>query len=183
MKKSKQIFPILLMLIVLLCSCSKSQAAQWQEQYDLGVRYLSEGNYEEAIIAFTAAIEIDPNRAEAYVRRGDAYIGYGETTENLAVALADYEEAIAIDETNAAPHGWAWPMCTFGRESMVRPWRFYERPWTRPETTRVSQTSWPRWRVVVLLILLGRYGAWSIEMRTEPSFGGTTMAIIMPGRG
>ena len=102
MKKSKQIFPILLMLIVLLCSCSKSQAAQWQEQYDLGVRYLSEGNYEEAIIAFTAAIEIDPNRAEAYARRGDAYIGYGETTENLAVALADYEEAIAIDETNAA---------------------------------------------------------------------------------
>ena len=78
MKKSKQIFPILLMLIVLLCSCSKSQAAQWQEQYDLGVRYLSEGNYEEAIIAFTAAIEIDPNRAEAYVRRGDAYIGYAK---------------------------------------------------------------------------------------------------------
>lgn len=29
----------------------------WQEQYDLGLRYLSEGNYEEAIIAFTAAIE------------------------------------------------------------------------------------------------------------------------------
>ena len=42
----------------------------WQEQYDLGVRYLAEGNYEEAIIAFTAAIEIDPNRVEAYMGRG-----------------------------------------------------------------------------------------------------------------
>ena len=44
-----------------LCACGKKEtAATWQEQYDLGVRYLSEGNYEEAIIAFTAAIEIDP---------------------------------------------------------------------------------------------------------------------------
>lgn len=52
---------------------SEPQKPTWQEQYDLGVRYLSEGNYEEAIIAFTAAIEIDPKQAPAYVGRGDAY--------------------------------------------------------------------------------------------------------------
>ena len=84
-----------------LSACGVS-GDSWQEQYDLGVRYLSEGNYEEAIIAFTAAIEIDPNRAEAYVGRGDAYIGSGETEDNLAAALADYEEAVALDETNVA---------------------------------------------------------------------------------
>lgn len=87
-------------LILLLTACAQSAEAQWQEQYDLGVRYLSDGNYEEAIIAFTAAIEIDPNRAEAYVGRGDAYIGSGETEDNLAAAEADYEEAIALDETD-----------------------------------------------------------------------------------
>ena len=31
----------------------------WQEQYDLGVQYLSKGTYEEAIIVFAAAIEIE----------------------------------------------------------------------------------------------------------------------------
>ena len=72
----------------------------WQEQYDLGVRYLSEGNYEEAVIAFTAAIEIDPKRAEAYVGRGDAYVASGETEENLVAAQADYEMAIELDGTN-----------------------------------------------------------------------------------
>ena len=61
--------------MLLLCACGKKSGTGWQEQYDLGVRYLSEGNYEEAVIAFTAAIEIDPKRPEAFLGRGSAYIG------------------------------------------------------------------------------------------------------------
>lgn len=91
---------------IMACACGQSSApiadagTSWKEQYDLGVRYLEEGNYEEAIIAFTAAIEIDPKRAPAYVGRGDAYALSGETEENLAAAQADYEKAIELDETN-----------------------------------------------------------------------------------
>ena len=80
---------------------SELQKPTWQEQYDLGVRYLSEGNYEEAIIAFTAAIEIDPKQAPAYVGRGDAYVLSGETEDNLVAAKADYETAIELDEASA----------------------------------------------------------------------------------
>ena len=100
----KQVISVVLALTLALtlCSCGKKDGgAAWQEQYDLGVRYLSEGNYEEAIIAFTAAIKIDSKRAEAYVGRGSAYIGCGETAENLAAAQADYEKAIELDGTNA----------------------------------------------------------------------------------
>lgn len=78
-----------------------TQGPTWQEQYDLGVHYLSEGNYQEAIIAFTAAIEIDPKQVLAYVGRGDAYVLSGETETNLAAAKADYEKAIELDETIA----------------------------------------------------------------------------------
>ena len=109
MKRS--IISVLAFLLVVLTACGQKPPVQpeettpqpptWQEQYDLGVRYLSEGNYEEAIIAFTAAIEIDPKRAEAYIERGNAYIGSGETAENLALAFADYETVISIDATNA----------------------------------------------------------------------------------
>ena len=95
-------FLLALVLLVDVSACGGSPSVlTWQEQYDLGVRYLEEGNYEEAIIAFTAAIEIDPKQAPAYVGRGDAYIGSGETEENLAAAQADYEKAIELDETNA----------------------------------------------------------------------------------
>ena len=88
-------------MILTLCACGKKSGGSWQEQYDLGVRYLSEGNYEEAVIAFTAAIEIDPKRPEAFLGRGSAYIGAGETAENLAAAQADYEKALELDDTNA----------------------------------------------------------------------------------
>ena len=93
---------LVLALALLLSACAGAgDPAEWQEQYDLGVRYLSEGNYAEAILAFTAAIEIDPRRAEAYVGRGDAYIGSGENEETLAAALADYQKAVDLDESLA----------------------------------------------------------------------------------
>ena len=55
----KRIITLLLTVLLLpsLVACGAKNA--WQEQYDLGMRYLNDGNYEEAIIAFTAAIEID----------------------------------------------------------------------------------------------------------------------------
>lgn len=97
----------ILSMALLLSACgnhadsqNKPDTPTWQEQYDLGVRYLSEGNYEEAIIAFTAAIEIDPKQALAYIGRGGAYVQSGETKKNLAVAQEDYEMAIKLDETN-----------------------------------------------------------------------------------
>ena len=85
---------LLLLILCLLSSCGQSAEAQWQEQYDLGVRYLSEGNYEEAIIAFTAAIEIDPKRPEAYADLARAYVAVGKT-----------EQAIFIMEQGAAAVG------------------------------------------------------------------------------
>lgn len=50
----------------------------WQEQYDLGIRLLSEGNYEEAILAFQAAIQIDPKKADAYLGLADVYLQMGD---------------------------------------------------------------------------------------------------------
>lgn len=95
-------------LVLGLCGCGPSGTAAgggsaeltYQDYYNLGIRYLSEGNYQEAIIAFTAAIEIDPKQAPAYVGRGDAYVLSGETEENLEAAKADYEKALELDETN-----------------------------------------------------------------------------------
>lgn len=103
-KKMGSILLTSIMFFSLLACGQSGSSTTWQEQYDLGIRYLSEGSYEEAIIAFTAAIEIDPKQPTAYVGRGDAYIGSGETDEILAMALVDYKQAIELDNTIAEPY-------------------------------------------------------------------------------
>lgn len=73
-----------LILIAALAGCGASQSqvsplavSGWQEQYDLGMRYLQEGNYEEAIIAFTQAISIDAKQPSVYLVRAQAYEALG----------------------------------------------------------------------------------------------------------
>ena len=71
-----------LLLGCLLTGCVSGGKAEpsgtWQENYDLGVRYLSEGNYKEAVLAFQAAVRIDPKRVETYVALAEAQIASGE---------------------------------------------------------------------------------------------------------
>ena len=88
----------LVLAVCLLGGCGAAQAT-WQEQYDLGMRYLDEGDYEQAVIAFTAAIEIDPKRPETYLGRAQAYVGLGGSEENLEAARADYETALDLDDS------------------------------------------------------------------------------------
>lgn len=97
----KRLFSLILVML-LLCGCGSQK--KWQEQYDLGVRYLEEGNYQEAIVAFTAAIEIDPKNADAYLMRGDAYVMAARAEpdrakEYLRNARKDYKKAQTLDET------------------------------------------------------------------------------------
>lgn len=80
----------------------------WEEYYDLGMQYLQESDYEEAIVAFTSAIRVDDKRAAAYTGRGDAHMGYAaqlNEEEKIAAeyeaAIADYEKAEELGDTEA----------------------------------------------------------------------------------
>ena len=100
----KRLFCILLaaLLLLSLAACSKApeadradEAPDWQAQYDLGVRYLSEGNYEEAILAFEAAIEIDPRNADAYLKLAqvcEQREDYAKTLQTLEAGLEQTDD-------------------------------------------------------------------------------------------
>jgi hypothetical protein len=99
----KRVGVVFCVIMLFLTACGQREPKQesdlsWQEQYDLGVRYLSEGNYEEAIIAFTAAIEIDPKQPEAYIGIADAYIAQGDT----AAAKKALEDGLSACGENEA---------------------------------------------------------------------------------
>lgn len=91
-KKSKKLVMIadaaigLVCIIVLALFIGKNASARKvAELLDLGNKYLTEQDYEEAIVAFQEIIEIDPKCEEAY--RGLA---------NVYIAMGDYESAIDI---------------------------------------------------------------------------------------
>ena len=97
---------ILLLLSLVACSGSKAETSAedlptWQEQYNLGIRYLADGNYEEAIIAFTAAIEIDPKQPEAYIGLAEVYTAQGDL-EKAAAILDEALTAAGESETLSA---------------------------------------------------------------------------------
>lgn len=85
-------------LILGLSACAKEPQPEdptWEERHASGVCYLAEGNYEEAIKAFTEAIEIDPEHADSFVKRAEAYIASGQTE----AAISDYEGALELDSS------------------------------------------------------------------------------------
>lgn len=91
MRKAIRNILIFLMAIFMLAACSKSNSA-WQEQYDLGMRFLTEGNYEEAIVALQKAIELDPKQADAYISLADAYAG----NSDYELAVQTIQDAVAV---------------------------------------------------------------------------------------
>ena len=60
-----------------LLLASGSKARDLSKQLGLGKRYLEEMDYDNALIAFNRAIEIDPKCEDAYIGAADAYIGKG----------------------------------------------------------------------------------------------------------
>jgi len=88
----------LIAALVLLPTSAKAKKVE--EQLDLGAKYLSELDYEQAIVAYEAVIKIDPKCEEAYLALADIYIATG-AFEKAEEILKQAEDAIGADVTEA----------------------------------------------------------------------------------
>ena len=80
-----------LLLAAVLITAGDSVNKKLEQQLDFGAKYLSELDYESAIVAYEAAIEIEPRCAEAYIGLAEVY-----------VAMEDYDSAIDVLNTGLA---------------------------------------------------------------------------------
>ena len=82
MKNSKNalIGGIFLLGAMLSLSACKKQPT-WQDQYDLGMKYLEEGDYEEALASFQAAVAIDDKKTETYTQMLTVYEEQNEESQ------------------------------------------------------------------------------------------------------
>lgn len=64
---------------------------QYAEQLALGDRYMEDLEYEAAVEAYNAAIEIEPNREDAYLGLAEAWLALGKPEEALNALQDGYE--------------------------------------------------------------------------------------------
>ena len=126
----------LLLAAVLFCTtlagCGKKDdsgisALSLSEQLDLGSRYLTELDYENAVIAFAAAIELDPQNTEAYAALYAIYQAQGKTDEANAIWQQMQESGVSgtdmveqvLDKANiiheAGGNGWSVDLAVAGK--------------------------------------------------------------------
>ncbi len=77
-KKKLLITSIAAVLVLVIGACfifNSGILNPLEHNLNLGYKYLEEGKYEEAILAFNKVLEIDDNNAEAVIGIADAYIG------------------------------------------------------------------------------------------------------------
>lgn len=116
----------------------KMQLQAGRNKYDLGMRYLEEGDYEQAIVAFTAVIGIDPKQVDAYINLANIYVEQEDyenavsilqkglencdETETLNEKLSEVNQLIAEKESEAAKEkaaGWKMRSCRNWRLRMA----------------------------------------------------------------
>lgn len=111
---------VLLVIVVTGIAVLGSPARRYDRQLSLGKKYLDELDYEKAIAAYKAAIEIDPKNPEAYGALAELYLATGDTEAALAILQEGYaateskELEILISEVgnNAAAGGDSIPADT-----------------------------------------------------------------------
>lgn len=99
MRKMRINVYLLLTIVLLLCltACKKEPALQ--EYLDLGQKYLEEMKYEEAIVAFTEAIEIETKNLYAYQGLSAAYHGAGEYQKAIDTMETGFTLAQQLDSS------------------------------------------------------------------------------------
>lgn len=107
---------VLFVIAVLLSLSACKKEPTIQDYLELGQKYLAELNYEEAVVAFTKAIQLDPKHAAAYSGLAEAYVG-----------LDDYDQAIQTLERGYE---------AVGGEDLLRQKKRYEQDLQRKETSK-----------------------------------------------
>lgn len=89
-RKKKIILILTLMscFIATMTGCNKKvYSGSFQENFDLGVKYLEEADYDKAILAFSAAIQIDPKDKDTYRNLASAYEYLGKPKEAASILI------------------------------------------------------------------------------------------------
>lgn len=68
---------------------------------EIGRRYYQEGDFEQAVIAYKSALNLDPTLGEAYIGLADAYAGRKDSEQELLILRTGIVKAADAEDTAA----------------------------------------------------------------------------------
>lgn len=86
---------VMLLIAGAVCYIQLYPKYSYSKNISLGDKYFSEMNYDEAILAYETAIEIDPANVSTYLKLADVYLAMTEANDS-AEALEYFEKAIGV---------------------------------------------------------------------------------------
>lgn len=106
----KEIIAVLSLLLVCTCLLFPGYSLSAEDWFTQGVSFSKSGRYDQAIQAFSKAIEINPRNTSAYINRGLSWYHKGDYNQ----AIADYTKALEINPYHADAYNnlaWALAIC------------------------------------------------------------------------
>ncbi|MDD5736425.1 MAG: tetratricopeptide repeat protein, partial [Methanothrix soehngenii] len=99
--------PLILAVLFVLCLAVAAQENTADSWYQKGLKLMEDETYEDALIAFNKAIEMDPENASIWMGKGDTLVRMGDYNESQKI----YEKSLEMADktTRANPHdanGW-----------------------------------------------------------------------------
>jgi tetratricopeptide (TPR) repeat protein len=91
-------------------SAGEEISTEAAKHYNRANAYVHNGQYDQAIVEYTKAIELEPRLADAYFNRGLAYVKKGQYDDQ---AIVDFTEAIELSSGLAAPAYYYRGFCYF----------------------------------------------------------------------
>ncbi len=90
---------LLALSLLALAACSSDPSVRKQGYFQSGKKYFDQGKYQEAVIEFRNAIEIDTKFAEAHLQLAHAYLRLNATGD----ALRELQETVKLAPQNSGP--------------------------------------------------------------------------------
>jgi len=90
-RKIFSIFALMLAMMMIFASCGGEEAVAkgYGDHVKLGYKYIGEGKYEEAVVEFDKAMEIDEKKSDAYYGKAEAMANDPEMNEEKALEIID----------------------------------------------------------------------------------------------
>lgn len=83
---------IVVVMVITIIIVSANKENRLQEQLDLGQKYIDELNYEQAVVAYEEAININPKSADAYIGLADTYVMQGDYVNAMSILQEGYTQ-------------------------------------------------------------------------------------------